>query len=41
MGEPATTGLPTDQGFDEWFGYLNQRRAHNHYADFIWKDKEK
>jgi arylsulfatase A-like enzyme len=41
LGEPGTTGLPNDKGFDEWFGYLNQRRAHNHYADYIWLNKEK
>jgi arylsulfatase A-like enzyme len=41
LGEPETSGLPNDQGFDEWFGYLNQRRAHNHYVDYIWMNKEK
>ena len=28
LGEPNTSGHPNEQGFDEWFGYLNQRRAH-------------
>lgn len=23
LGEPETTGVPNDQGFDFWFGYLN------------------
>ena len=41
LGEPKTSGHPNDQGFDEWFGYLNQRRAHSYYPDFIWKNKEK
>lgn len=41
LGEPNTTGHPNDQGFDEWFGYLNQRRAHTYFPDFIWKNKEK
>lgn len=41
LGEPGTTGHPNDQGFDEWFGFLNQRRAHDHYNDYIWKNKEK
>lgn len=41
LGEPNTSGHPNDQGFDEWFGYLNQRRAHTYYPDFIWKNKEK
>lgn len=41
LGEPNTSGLPNDQGFDEWFGFLNQRRAHNHFTDYIWKNKQK
>ncbi len=41
LGEPGTTGLPNDQGFDEWFGFLNQRRAHDHYNDYVWKNREK
>lgn len=41
LGEPGTTGEPNAQGFDEWFGYLNQRRAHNHYPDYLWKNRER
>jgi arylsulfatase A-like enzyme len=41
LGEPNTTGLPNDKGFDEWFGFLNQARAHNHYPDFIWLNRDK
>ena len=41
LGEPGTTGHPNEQGFDEWFGYLNQRRAHSYYPDFIWRNKER
>ena len=41
LGEPDTGGEPNRQGFDEWFGYLNQRRAHSYYPDFIWKDQKK
>jgi arylsulfatase A-like enzyme len=41
LGEPNTSGEPNSQGFDEWFGYLNQRRAHTYYPDFIWKNREK
>jgi arylsulfatase A-like enzyme len=38
---PAETGLPRKQGFDEFFGYLNQRHAHNHFPDFLWRNEEK
>ncbi|MBT6768125.1 MAG: sulfatase-like hydrolase/transferase, partial [Opitutales bacterium] len=41
LGEPNTSGHPNDQGFDEWFGYLHQRRAHSYYPDYIWKDQTK
>ncbi len=36
LGEPNTSGEPNRQGFDEWFGYLNQRRAHTYYPTFVW-----
>jgi arylsulfatase A-like enzyme len=29
LGEPDTSGLPNRQGFDEFFGFLNQSHAHN------------
>lgn len=41
LGEPDTTGVPNKQGFDFWFGYLNQRRAHSYYTDYLWKNLEK
>jgi arylsulfatase A-like enzyme len=41
LGEPNTTGHPNRQGFDEFFGYLNQRRAHTYYPTFIWRNEEK
>jgi len=35
----AESGLPRKQGFDEFFGYLNQRHAHNHFPDFLWRNE--
>lgn len=35
----ADTGLPGKHGFDEFFGYLNQRHAHNHFTDFLWRNE--
>jgi len=32
LGEEDTEGAPTLRGFDEWFGFLDQRDAHSHYA---------
>lgn len=41
LGEPETTGLPNDHGFDEWFGFLNQQHAHEHYPQYLWHNKTK
>jgi arylsulfatase A-like enzyme len=41
LGEPGTTGIPNRQGFDEWFGYLNQRNAHSYYPPFLWRNRKK
>ncbi len=38
---PGNTGLPNDQGFDFFYGYLNQVHAHNYYPEFLWKNKQK
>jgi len=35
LGELESTGHPMKQGFDTFFGYLNQRHAHNFYPGFL------
>ncbi|MFM7129301.1 MAG: arylsulfatase, partial [bacterium] len=37
----AESGLPRKHGFDEFFGFLNQTHAHNHYPDFLWCNETK
>lgn len=37
----AEMGLPHKHGFDEFFGFLSQRHAHNHFTDFLWRNQEK
>jgi arylsulfatase A-like enzyme len=37
----AESGLPRKQGFDFFFGYLNQRHAHNHFPEFLWRDEQR
>ncbi len=39
IGEPGTTGLPTRQGFDYFFGYLNQTNAQFYYPPFLWRNE--
>ncbi|HUV41353.1 MAG TPA: arylsulfatase [Sedimentisphaerales bacterium] len=41
LGEPDNNGVPNKQGFDEWFGYLNQRRAHTYYPPYLWHNEQK
>jgi len=41
LGEPDTTGHPNKQGFDFWFGYLDQVHAHEYYTDYLWRNEEK
>jgi len=41
LGEPKTTGVPNKQGFDEWFGYLNQAKAHSYYPPYLWRNQVK
>lgn len=37
----AESGLPRKQGFDYFYGYLNQSHAHNHYPDYLWRNEDK
>ena len=37
----AESGLPRKQGFDQFFGYLNQHHAHNHFPDFLWENESR
>ena len=41
IGEAGSTGVPNKQGFDYFYGYLNQHHAHNYYPDFLWRNQEK
>ena len=33
-------GHPNRNGFDYWFGYLNQSNAHNYYPTFLWENDQ-
>jgi len=35
------SGHPNKQGFDHFFGYLDQRKAHNYYPDHLWRNSER
>ncbi len=36
----VNSGHPNHQGFDHFFGYLDQRKAHNYYPDHLWRNRE-
>jgi arylsulfatase A-like enzyme len=40
LGEAGSTGTPNKQGFDYFYGYLNQIRAHNSYPDYLWRNDQ-
>lgn len=35
LGDAGTAGRATNQGFDMWFGYLNQDHAHHYFTDYL------
>jgi len=35
LGDAGSTGTPTRQGFDEFFGYLHQTQAHNYWPEYL------
>jgi len=35
LGDAGTVGRATNQGFDMWFGYLNQDHAHYYYTEYL------
>ncbi|MCA9124630.1 MAG: arylsulfatase [Planctomycetaceae bacterium] len=39
LGDAGTVGRATNQGFDTWFGYLNQDHAHHYYTEYLDDDE--
>lgn len=40
LGGPGSTGHPSEQGFDHFYGYLCQRVAHNYYPTHLWRNHD-
>ena len=41
VNEPSeidNPGHPNHNGFDYWYGYMNQSNAHNYYPTFLWEN---
>jgi arylsulfatase A-like enzyme len=41
LGHEGSDGIPTRQGFDEFYGYLDQHHAHNYYPSFLIKNEQR
>ncbi len=41
LGSEGTAGIPNRQGFDEFFGYLDQMHAHTYYPEYLWRNQER
>src|SRR5687767_13171674 len=39
LGDVGTTGIPIHQGFNEWFGYLDQTHAHDYYPTQLYRNE--
>lgn len=39
LGENDQPGAPRRQGFEYFYGYLNQTHAHNHFPSFLWRNE--
>ena len=38
LGEAGSSGEPNSQGFDEFYGFLNQNHAVFYYTDYLWRN---
>lgn len=41
LGAEGSAGIPTRQGFDSFFGYLDQTHAHNYYPEFLYRGNQR
>jgi arylsulfatase A-like enzyme len=41
LGDEGSTGAPNRQGFDHFFGYLDQTHAHNYYPEFLYRNDQR
>ena len=41
LGHEDTSGEPTRQGFDHYYGYLDQVYAHNYYPEYLLRDGQR
>ena len=41
LGNPGTTGVPENLGFDLWYGYYDQVHAHDYYPEYLVRNSKR
>ncbi|WP_443938030.1 arylsulfatase [Pedobacter sp. MW01-1-1] len=41
LGAPFTSGFPTQQGFDYFYGFICQRQDHTYYSGHLWENENR
>ena len=41
LGKPGSESTPDKMGFDYFFGYNCQRKAHEYYPEYLWRNDQK
>jgi arylsulfatase A-like enzyme len=41
LGKPDSESIPTKMGVDYFYGYNCQRKAHEYYPEYLWRNNEK
>ena len=41
LGGPGSEGVPANHGFDLFYGYLDQKQAHNYYPTHLWRNSQR
>jgi len=41
LGGPGAASSPGNFGFDFFYGFLDQKHAHNHFPDYLWRNDQK
>jgi arylsulfatase A-like enzyme len=41
LGDHSSPGSPGRKGFDHFFGYIDQGRAHTYYPEYLWRNRKR
>ena len=40
LGQAGSPGVPNNQGFDYFYGFLDHENAHRYYPDYLWRNQQ-